>query len=101
MLQFELEKYLKVTNVDYGIVGVYQHENDKHFIVRGVLCLGSKNFNDLKSDMESSVELREWKIAKIDINDETQKRAVENIWDNTLENNNYDGIVTCSILYIW
>ena len=55
MLQFELEKYLKITNVDYGIVGVYQHENDKHYIVRGVLCLGSKNFSDLNSDMESSV----------------------------------------------
>ena len=55
MLQFELEKYLKVTNLDYGIVGVYQHENDKNYIVRGVLCLGSKNFNDLKTDMESSV----------------------------------------------
>lgn len=25
MLQFELEKYLKITSVDYGIVGVYQH----------------------------------------------------------------------------
>lgn len=55
MLQFELEKYLKINSVDYGIVGVYQHENDKHYLVRGILCLGSKNFNELKNDMESSV----------------------------------------------
>jgi hypothetical protein len=74
MLQFELEKYLKITSVDYGIVGVYQHENDKHYIVRGVLCLGSKNFNELKNDMESSVELREWKVGRIDVSNETQKR---------------------------
>jgi len=55
MLQFELEKYLKINSLDYGIVGVYQHENDKHYLVRGILCLGSKNFNELKNDMESSV----------------------------------------------
>ncbi len=50
--------------------------------------------------MESSVELREWKVGKIDVSNETQKREVENIWENTLENNVYDGVVTCSILYI-
>lgn len=65
---------MKINSIDYGIVGVYQHENDKHYLVRGILCLGSKNFNELKNDMESSVELREWKICKIDINDDTQKR---------------------------
>lgn len=30
--------------------------------MKGLLCLGSKNDVELKSDMESSVELREWKI---------------------------------------
>ena len=58
MLSFELEKYLKINSVDYGIVGVYQHLNDKRYMVKGLLCLGSKNDVELKSDMESSVELR-------------------------------------------
>ena len=50
--------------------------------------------------MESSVQLREWKICKVDVGDEAQKRVVENMWENTVENGNYDGIVTCSVLYI-
>lgn len=32
------------TEVDYGMVGLYQSEKDKQFIIRGIVCLGSKTF---------------------------------------------------------
>lgn len=30
-------------NLDYGIIGIYQYEKDKHYEIRGMLAMGSKS----------------------------------------------------------
>lgn len=75
IVQVESEKYLK-GNVDYGFLGVYQNEKDKLYQIRGMICLGSKPFEDLQKDFESSIELKELNLHKADSGVEEERRKI-------------------------
>lgn len=41
-----LTKILK--SVDYGFLGIYQTEKDRHHRLQGLICLGSHSFEELQ-----------------------------------------------------
>ena len=43
-----------VTNLDYGFLGLYQQKDNSYF-VRGIMCLGSKSFEEFEAVLFSSV----------------------------------------------
>ncbi len=62
--------------------------------------MASKSFMEFRQYLEMRLELAEWRFREVQV-EEQQKREVENVWDNIVENYNYEGVVTCSVLYIY
>ena len=55
------------TEVDYGMLGLYQSEKDSQYIIRGIVCLGSKSFEDFESSIHSNTDFEGTKIHKINV----------------------------------
>ena len=89
-----LRKYL-VTNTDYGIIGRYKQQKDNNFIIRGIICLGSKSFEDFESSCFKNMEEPEFKIHKIDVANEKEKREAENLWEHVVEDEEKEDINLC------
>jgi hypothetical protein len=73
----ELEKNLTVAiqtlpklikSIDYGFLGIYQNEKDRHHRLQGLVCLGSHSYEEFNEELAKHNELKGFKALKVDIN---------------------------------
>lgn len=64
MLHSKIQDQLN-PEIDYGILGLYQSEKDKKYIIRGLICLGSKTIEELESRLQRQ-EFLDIKLHKVD-----------------------------------
>lgn len=57
-----------IKNIDYGFLGIYQHEKDRHHQLQGLICLGSHSFEEFSEELQKHNELKGFKALKVDIN---------------------------------
>lgn len=67
--------------VDYGFLGIYQNEKDRHHRLQGLLCLGSHSFEEFNDELSKMQELRNFKALRVDVASEEERRKVEMLWE--------------------
>lgn len=87
----ELPKVLRNV-VDYGFLGVYFNEKDRHYRLQGLLCLGSHAFEEFAEEMSKNGELRLFRALKVDVSSEEERRKVELLWECQTEGASFEGI---------
>jgi hypothetical protein len=87
----ELEKHMTLAlqtlprvlkPIDYGFLGVYLNEKERHHRLQGLLCLASHNFEELNEELAKHGDLRCFKALRVDIGSEDERRKVEMLWEN-------------------
>lgn len=47
------------------MLGLFQSEKDGQFIIRGIICLGSKPYEEFENAMKANNDFEEFKIHKV------------------------------------
>ena len=88
----ELPKLLKL-NVDYGFMGIYLNEKDRHYRLQGLICLGSHQFEQFADEISKIGELRPFKVTRVDVvNNEQERKKVEMLWEYQTQGTSFEGI---------
>ncbi len=80
-----IPKFLKP--IDYGFLAIYQNQNekDRHYLLQGLICLGSHSFEEFNEEIQKNSELRGFKALKVETTSEEQRRKVEVFWEYQIE----------------
>lgn len=52
------------------MIGLYQQQQDRRFMIRGILCVGSRSFEELENSWKNSINGTDCKLHKIDVGEE-------------------------------